>query len=373
MIDSKINLDNSLKDKIKNGIQQILNAIFLFGPKAKLLEGNGRLIFSCPYCYDSEKDVKKKRGNLYWNTLYYHCYNGGCNIHRPLYLFFKDFGYDNIMDIDEKLFIIDYTKKFHPLNNLCLNNGFEIELFEKLEELAIPLNVFYKVTNTQPIDINNDGYKILKERYLLHKINYFAWNPYRNALYILNLTPNKKSVIGFSIRFINSNENKRYLTYNIEKLRLLINSPINKINSENKELIIKLNKLSIIYNILNIDFSRFINCFEGAIDSMFMHNSIAQLGINNNLELFAELPNIRYFYDNDETGRKMAIKKLKEGKYVFLWKKFINDFDLLKYINKGENLKDLNDLIKICNFYNLDCYKYIENYFSNKIIDLYYV
>ena len=43
--------------------------------KRRLLESKERLNFACPYCGDSTDSPRKKRGNLYWNNLHFHCYN----------------------------------------------------------------------------------------------------------------------------------------------------------------------------------------------------------------------------------------------------------------------------------------------------------
>jgi len=73
-------------------------------------------------------------------------------------------------------------------------------------------------------------------------------------------------------------------------------------------------------------------------------------------------------FDNDDTGRKKMIEKLKKGRPVFMWSKFLEDFNLDKY-----NIKDLNDLIKVCFEIKSDAWKQIENYFTSSDFDLWYV
>ena len=53
---------------------------------------------------------------------------------------------------------------------------------------------------------------------------------------------------------------------------------------------------------------------------------------------------------------------------VFMWSKFLEDFNLDKY-----NIKDLNDLIKVCFEIKSDAWKQIENYFTSSDLDLWYV
>ena len=68
---------------------------------------------------------------------------------------------NNSVDIstDDKLAIMDFIKANQVITHSAKN--IEFELFEKLKQLSIPLDVFYKVTGTRPIDVNSKGYEIL--------------------------------------------------------------------------------------------------------------------------------------------------------------------------------------------------------------------
>ena len=56
---------------IKGLIQNILNKEFSNQQKRRVDEYADRLNMACPYCGDSSKSVHKKRGNLYFNKLFY--------------------------------------------------------------------------------------------------------------------------------------------------------------------------------------------------------------------------------------------------------------------------------------------------------------
>jgi hypothetical protein len=360
-------LDKDFREKIKASVQGILDTSFVSGPKTTIRDMHGRLTFACPYCGDSEKDVKKKRGNLFWNTLQYHCYNYGCNIHKPLHTLLKDFDVVNI-NTDERLAIMDYIK--HNQVASSKSSSIEFELFNKLKELSIPLDVFYKITGTRPITKESQGYQVLKDRLLVHKADEFSWRFGR--LFVLNLTPDKKGVIGYQVRRITKDTGNKYFTFHIEKLREQAGiSTLDK--CENAIELDKLNKLSTIFGIMTVDFTRTVTSFEGPIDSKFMINSIGQATVGRDMGMFDDIPDVRYFYDNDKSGKEAATEQMKKGHEVFLWRKFIADNGLSKYITKDEPLKDLNDIIKTCYKYKLDAYKQINNYFSNKVIDLYYI
>jgi hypothetical protein len=77
---------------------------------------------------------------------------------------------------------------------------------------------------------------------------------------------------------------------------------------------------------------------------------------------------VRYMFDNDTTGKQKMAEKLKKGRPVFMWSKFLTDFKLDTY-----NIKDLNDLVKVCYQQKSDAWKQIEKYFTSSELDLWYV
>ena len=130
----------------------------------------------------------------------------------------------------------------------------------------------------------------------------------------------------------------------------------------------KLNDISTLFGVLNMDFTRPVTVFEGPIDAKFINNSLALCTVGRNVDQFADIPTIRYMFDNDKSGKNAMRELLKQGKEVFLWEKFINENELKEY-----PVKDLNDLILICYQNKKDAYKYINNYFSSNSLDGFYV
>jgi hypothetical protein len=55
-----------------------------------------------------------------------------------------------------------------------------------------------------------------------------------------------------------------------------------------------------------------------------------------------DLDGLRYFYDNDKTGKEWSMKKILENRSVFLWKKYLQESELYEFSDK---IKDLNDLM----------------------------
>ena len=69
---------------IKSLVQNVINKEFSNQHKRRIDEYADRLNLACPYCGDSSKSVYKKRGNLYFNKLFYICFNCDKKVHRFL-------------------------------------------------------------------------------------------------------------------------------------------------------------------------------------------------------------------------------------------------------------------------------------------------
>jgi hypothetical protein len=355
-LDSKIKIDQDFKDRIESLVEDILIVVHSSGPKTRVKKMHNRLNFACPYCGDGSTDQLKKRGNLFWDTLYYHCYNYGCGVHKTLNELVSDYS-PNGLKTDEKIAIIDFIK---TSNRKVARNNMKYEIFQGLYDLAVPIETFIERTGAKKIYERGEGYEYLKGR-LLHRFSdQFLYGS--GKLYVLNLTSDHKRVIGFQMRNLNRSSAK-YLTYNIEKLYQFCGLEL----PEGQE-IEKLNDISTLFGVLNMDFTKPVTVFEGPIDAKFINNSLALCTVGRNVEQFQDIPTIRYMFDNDKSGKKAMYDLLKSGKEVFLWDKFMKAFNLTEF-----NVKDLNDLILVCYNNKLDAYKYINSYFSSSSLDLLYV
>jgi hypothetical protein len=356
-LEKKIIVDQNFKDKIESLVEDILVSVHGNGPKTKLKRMHNRLTFACPYCGDGSSDALKKRGNIFWDSLYYHCYNYGCDSHKTINEFIQDF-IPNGLDAGERLAVIDFIK---TNNTKTVRNNMKYEIFEGLYNLAVPIETFMERTGSRSINVNSPGYEYLKGR-LLHRFNnQFTYGS--GKLYVLNMTSDYKRVIGFQVRNLNRSSAK-YLTYNIEKMYRFCGLEL----PEDAD-VQKLNDVSTLFGILNIDFTRPVTVFEGPIDAKFINNTLALCTVGRNVDQFADIPTIRYMFDNDKAGRDAMRDLLKQGKEVFLWDKFIKE----QKLTEAKKLKDLNDLIITCYENKLDSYKYLNSYFSSNSLDSFYV
>jgi hypothetical protein len=345
-------INQELKNKIIGRISNVLQSEF-HGEKSRLKQGYDRLNFACPYCGDSVDNVRKKRGNVYWKSLMYHCYN--CNKHTSVIYLLKDFeqGLSKHEDVST---VLDFISE----NKVVVNSQdyLQIGVFDILNKYAIPKEKLFKAKELKSLQSGTVGFKFIKSRFLLQRLNHFAWSDKDNQLYIFNLTKDDK-IIGYQIRNFSPGRTK-YVSYTLEKIYQ---------EAFDKELKIpgieKINTLSLYYNIMSVDLSRDFTIFEGPTDALlYPSNSIALSGINKNSEMFDDITTARYFFDNDAIGRKTMEQKLKRKKKVFMWKKFLKENKIDK------SIKDFNDLIRHCYFDKNPAYKNLDKYFTTSPYDI---
>jgi len=350
-------LTSENKTYILANIQKILINEFGSGPKTQVKNTHDRLNFACPYCGDSS-DVHKKRGNIYWKNLSFHCYNSGCSkVHSNIVTMLRDFN-SPISNKDDLILYLDYMKNNQV--NIITKDYVEFGAFKSLLEYSISRDDIKKKFNLVEIETNEFALSYLKSRLLHTQLHKFLYSVQRNQLYIFNFAPDNKSVIGYQIRNFNKNKVK-YVSYNIEKINLdILNRHINLPSDE----ILKLNTLSIYFGILTTNFEKPFTIFEGPIDSFFLKNSISITGIDKSIDMFLEMVNCRILFDNDSVGIKEMDKILKTRKHVFMWKKLLADFNI------KDNIKDFNDLVIYCWKTKNLAIKDVSKYFTNNPLDI---
>lgn len=311
---------------IISGIEEVLNHTFTASQKRKVLKYSDRLNFACPYCGDSD-NVMKKRGNVYLEDLDYHCFN--CGKHTNYYRFLRDFGVDVDTDTIDMISSVISKKKGQKRKE-----SFDLILFDEMNDIALTREEVRREFKAVEIPSEGKIHDYLKSRCLLRYSERFMYNAYRNELYVLNLT-DRGTIAGFQIRSFDENMVK-YRTYNISKIYEKTHRTIPEKYMEDIDL---LNQISITFNLMQVSLRDTIYVFEGGIDSFFIPNSVGLCGVGRKFDLIEDLPNTKYFFDNDKAGHEQTYEKISEGKSVFLWSKFLdaNGFD--------KKIKDLNELI----------------------------
>lgn len=352
-IDSSRNIE-SKEDfvvDIVQKVQDILNRMFYDNPaKRKIRVYKDRISFAAPCCGDSARDNYKKRGNIILEGKFrnmYKCFNCGCCL--TLNNFFKRYGQN--LTLSE----IDYImKNKNDIQNFRNTNNTESASYlynvDLIEELSVSREYFKKILGLNECTEKHFGhdYLIKRKQYDFSK---FLYSVKSNKLFVLNLTP-KGNIFGLQVRSFTGNV--KYKTCNLQKIH-------DNILKDNVKIPDEINTLSMLFNILIVNYNYPVSVLEGPMDAFLLKNAIALCGASKSMEFPFEH---RYLFDDDKPGRAHSIKKLKNGHSVFLWSVFKKDIGI---INKGKI--DINDVVIWCNEHNMK-FPNIDKYFSNDELDL---
>ena len=351
-----------MDDVLKRLVENIVNKVFLDSEeeRKRIRVYSNRINFSCPYCKDSKISPRKKRGNLYLDTLEYHCFN--CGVHKNIYQLIKDYDlhFSRNIDILDSLKGKDFNKVVEVSSSLSESLVDERFLFS-IDEIK----AFYKF-----IDLTDSGaaYLTLRGGRLLHrKKEYFLSQEDNEGIVILNLDLRTNKVLSFSIRRFFGE--KRYFLFSYKKIYETI-SPSFSLSEKDLEYY---NNISSLFNILNISFGKYITIFEGQFDSLFMDNSISINGVSKSHDFIIKLNKltnkVRVLFDNDKSGLNAERKLLESGVPVFLWKRFLSYYNVM-----DNNIKDLNDIYKYFSNNGIRFWEIkFDQFFSNDKLDLIYL
>lgn len=315
--------------------------------------------FKCNICGDSKTNSLKKRGALrlykgpgiqYWT---YKCFNDGCKASGKAWKGSDWLKYTapHLYDQYESDLLSDCTS----------DNSKEIKLLEeklkienrrlkkeKKDKEEVALEYFIPITdNNRLCEI---AIKLCKDRHIPEEIwkDFFVALPGKGSIYanrmIIPFYNNEGEIYYWQARSLLKDQEPKYL---------------NRLTEKDEA----------VYNIYNIDPNKPVFVTEGPIDSMFLDNAVATLGVSiskdmqNILDKFKE---VIYVFDGDEAGFKSAKKYIELGKTVFLWKEFIKDLNL-----PSRNKWDINDVIIYNDLKNIKFdYEMLSTYISKSYYDM---
>lgn len=372
------------KNYVKGLIQDILNKNHTDVQKREIKEFPERLNFACPICGDSQKNSHKKRGNLYFENMYYKCFNE----HECSRSFTKLLNtFDMDMDMEKKLELYDYLDsqiKYHTIAN-------EDTLvdFKRLIPLDDFVNFFQKdagrnITGMRPLTFSSPVYDyIVNKRGIknhddIYEGIYHITAKWKQPVAIF-VNKARDRVIGMQTRNLFDGDKRVFKIYDFSQIYDIM-YPDNDMDEQER---IAYNRISQIYNIFNIDTNRIINVFEGYLDCLSLPNSIGLTGIDTSLSILKEEDGIllRFIYDNDASGFKKSSEAIKEGQLVFLWNKFFIDIAKKQYgyrLTKAKVIEIANkakDFNKLASFFKKPLYQQfdLDKYFSKDVFDLKYL
>jgi hypothetical protein len=329
------NIENILKKRFKEDSQ-----------KQKIVLHKDRISFSCPICGDSMQNSWKQRGNIILegkHRNHYKCFN--CGVFKKVDDFLKDF------NVDVGLDVINYINQFKSDFTYSGFAKYDISLLMDLDIIEkYAINREDLKTKFSLVEVKGSPVWSWLNKRLQFEEKKFLYSPLKNYVLILNLTP-KGGIIGFQKRNFGKFQTK-YLTFNLPTIYAMLGKT-EKIPDD-------IDSLSQLFGILFLDFRKSITLFEGPFDSFLFKNSVANGGANKGFPI--ELP-LKYFYDDDKTGRKKALEKINDGNQVFLWSKFKNEYGLPQ-----KPKWDLTDVLIYFKSNNINT-PYWDNYFSKDSMD----
>lgn len=348
--DSSLSKDE-LIEEIMSKLQEILVKRFPNNPqRQKIKVYPDRINFAAPCCGDSATNNLKKRGNIILSgpfQMTYKCHN--CGRSMPIYTFFKQFGQTL------SLGSIDYITSHKPdasVSNIADSSSNYLYDTTLIDSLAIDREQFKSLYQLEECNIPNAAYYYLINR-KQYNFKQFLYQPKYQLLFLLNLTASGK-IFGLQIAHLNKGYNgPKYKTYKLSRIYTeLLKTP--------KEIPEEIDFLSMIFNILTINYNVPVTIVEGPMDSFLIRNCIATCGAGKHIKFDFKY---RYLFDDDKTGRKHALEKLADGYEVFMWDRFKSDLGL------PNRLKwDMNDVVIYCSDNNIKIPR-LDNYFSNDNLD----
>jgi len=370
-------------DKVKDILQEVVNKEFpKVAEKRKIITRQKEFALACPICGDSNKKMNAKRGTLYFNSFRYRCFN--CEYKGTLLGLLKRF--EISIDPHQKLELLDYVSEASQRIQFS-----EEEFITKELDKLIELEDLTKWFNTdekspfklfRPVTKGSKVWKYLSDRKIFDYENLYegkySYTKDWTEDVLINLNHSKGKILGIQTRNLHTDKNRRkYKIFSFTELWEFLHpeDELDEIES------IGYNRLSYLYNILNVSWDYPITIFEGFLDTKFFNggqNNIGCVGTNTDINfILNQEASIRFLYDYDKTGIKKAKEMLKRGYSVFLWEKMFNFWaNKTKDANKaGRELrtlvKDLNDVAKlIANPYTkLE----METHFSIDAMDLIYI
>lgn len=356
----------ALFEKIRASVQSILKQKFPNDlARQEILERNNRINFACPSCGDSKHDRSKKRGNIYLNGYNFKCYNAEspwCAYTHSIVSFLSNFGVKDDYTSLEIAYLNKNTSENHQITLGSQGSSFSthsVDMFG-IDEFAIPREKIMRKLALQNVEDNEKIYEYLKGRkQIIGDLSHFAYDRFNEHLYVFNMTPDKQKVIGMQYRAqrLRNRRDQRFSSFMYSDIWEKVFGVTVK-----QEIIDRMDKFSLLYNILRVNYNRDIPIFEGAIDSHHMSNSLSTMGASS--KIYLEMG--KYFYDNpleDRAGQKAAIEMLKQSHHVFLWGKFLHDYPQYRFC------KDLNDIMIKAPISEEILYKY----FGNNQMDIIYL
>lgn len=298
--------------------------------------------FRCPFCGDSKKNSKKKRAYFKHyeedSGWYFSCFNDACSINKMAFKTFLSRYDPNVFEQFNKEALLEKFSKYQvgrkkkkkEISQFSFSSDFYDTLTSPLSELtrvvSLPEDhVAKKYLVKRKIPLQHMWRLFYTENYNKWA-NLFDHSKKRNEDYpdpriVIPLFDVNKKFFGAQGRALNELAVAKYSTALADR------------------------KIQAVFGLDMVDMSRTFYVLEGPFDSMFVPNSVAQLGSSK-----GDIWNGNEVFVLDNQPRHLEImkiynKKISSGKKIFIWPSFLEGKDINSCVVDGELLE--SDIPKV--------------------------
>lgn len=357
-------IEGEEKERIKHEVENILSEEFSDRRKMRVMEHSDRLNFSCPYCGDSAEDPMKKRGNLFLDTGYYHCFNDGCGKHVHVLKFLRQHG-KSTNDTSFTFRVMNSVDKGSGGKRFSGNVQRYVGAFAALDSMAVPVDDFMKSKGLIRIGDSPKLRSRLDSECLYADETRQAFSPRNGSIFYLNVN-SEGNVVGYQEKPFASKGRARFFSAGLKRLLQEMSMPVDVDEGQDLD---RLDQLSNVFNILVTDFSSPFYIFEGPSDALLLSNTVGKQGIMKGVDLGKERS--MYVFDYEKEALKIMRDMAKKGYSVFEWTAFLRDHSLKK--NRKWDLRDLFKEARSRNDKEMVSESNLRSYFTQKSLDIVHV
>lgn len=299
----------------------------------------------CPYCGDSQKHKRKARGYFYVknNDMFYRCHN--CGVGTTIYKFLEQ-----VMPTLAKEYAMERWKKGE--NGHSNYKKPEINLqFEKpkvsTKNILSELKSVDTLPNSHICKIFVENRKIPKEKWnkLYYTDNFcklidkHGKEPCDQSFklderLVIPIFDKNNELVAMQGRALDKKSSVRYLTLKL----------IDSLDD-------------VWFGIENINFKEQVYIVEGPIDSLFLPNCLAMIGLNTDKKVPKGIKNFVYVLDNEPRNKEVLDyydSVIQNGQSVVIWPDFVKKKDINDMIIDNINVSEILNIINNNTFNNME-------------------
>jgi transcription elongation factor Elf1 len=303
-----------------------------------------KINFRCPICGDSEKSKSKTRGWLIEknNGFYFYCHNG-CGS-RSFNQFLKS--QDNMLFNDyiaEKFMSKNTSNSKKEKERTITGDMFTAPKFNKEK----PVDPLKKIKKISQLEWNHPIKRYINRREIPTNQHYRMYFAKKFQAWINTIIPDK-------FPNIKKDEPRLVIPFLDEDGKMFGCSARGFDPNGIRYISIMFDERPKVFGLDTVDFNREYFILEGALDSMFIENSVAMAGADGNIGGFENIENAVFVFDSEPRNNqihKLMTKIIKSGYKICIWPDNVPGKDINEMFLNG--VKSPRKLIKENTYFGL--------------------